>query len=191
MRVLYFASGTPPKARRALDYLARRFPDAQLDIALCPELEPLLTPAELARVVYRAGTGQPRVGFLRHARRQRYDRVAVLFGGDRGYVTMKLAPFVTAPRHPIICVNEADGAFEWRWANRGSDCALPPRAPSRSKARSGSSEQPWARSWAWWSSRVAWLSAVCGLVGRVQSDPASPGLKVAGATRDRRPCDAP
>jgi hypothetical protein len=120
VRVLYFASGTPPKARRALDYLARRFPDAQLDIALCPELEPLLTPAELARVVYRAGTGQPRVGFLRHARRQRYDRVAVLFGGDQGYVTMKLAPFVTAPRHPIICINEADGAFEWRWANRGN-----------------------------------------------------------------------
>jgi hypothetical protein len=115
--ILYFATGPGPKARAALDYLQRRFPDAQVTIAACPDLMPLLSPAEQSGVIFQAAGGQSRRQFLQHAWRTRYDVVAVLFGGDAHYESMKLAALALRPRAFILCINESCDAFEWRLSN--------------------------------------------------------------------------
>ena len=120
MNILYFASGIPVKCRRALSTLQHRFPHAQIDIVVCPEFEDYLRPDEVPNVIYRAGIDKERIEFLRTTRGRHYDIVVVLFGGDRGYETLKAAAFAVQFPRRLICMNEADGAFEWGWRSRTS-----------------------------------------------------------------------
>ncbi len=118
MNILYVASAKPPKARLALDALRARFPEATVAIATCPDFDQILDSEDRQRVIFRAGTGEARLRFIRNTRSKRYEWVAVVWGGDRGYLTMKLAAFLLRPRRALLCFNENGDAFEWRWRNR-------------------------------------------------------------------------
>jgi hypothetical protein len=115
--VLYFASAPAPKADTGLRYLRRRFPGATISVVACPDFARALGPGAGARLLFAAGQGEPRAAFLGHAWRRRFDVVAVLTGGDPGYLSMKLAALLTRPRQCLLCINENADAYEWRLGN--------------------------------------------------------------------------
>jgi hypothetical protein len=117
--ILFVASSQPKRARRALTALERQFPESSIALVLCPELEPMLDACERERIVFIAGVEGSRARFLRASWWYRYDWVAVVWGGDSGYLTMKLAAFVVRPGSGLLCINENGDSFEWRWRSLG------------------------------------------------------------------------